>query len=330
MIPDNLNSFNSFEQCNEVIKELPEVDLDEYLELSKRVPYDHELIRRYPQIQSQSYWMEIIIKFVLEASSLDPREFKIPISDIESLGFNLSDYSSKAPEWFKGLFNYHDDSIKKEQRLLKEYNLIENVDFIMMLDELDGEIIAIGHAISRIVLMKMITMRYGPYFTESLLARIGQILYYWGKYKKSYHSDKVISLQRTIIGLTEDIQELTARLPNREIAFEDSYHTNNLSEVSSGLIMDEKEYVDELSTIHHIIESSINKMDGRISDINVQLTDITSKINDLVGSIALSSDGSRLSTCARCSNMSDPVVDHVNTLFSRYNQIDSSECEQCL
>lgn len=337
---ENIQQFTSFEQCNQILQGLEEIDLHTYLRLANKVPYDHDLVKRYPHINSQSYWMNIILEFIINISNNDPREFKITVVSLEEIGFNYTEYPSRFPLWIQTLFNCHDSVIKKEKRLLKSYKLCENIDYVMKLEEIDGEVVQIGHRINRIVLYRMITMKYGIRFTECILARLSQIIYYFNEYKYNYRSEQINSLQRTIIGLTEDIQDLNTRFPRlsetQNFIVENSYETAKVSPVSSGLIMDDKEYCDELSLIHRTIEACINKVDGRISDMNLKLTDITNKIDELVGSITLNAEESKLGSCVRCSilpdNPTDPVFNHVQSIIDHYNNTNKYDCqfEQCL
>lgn len=328
-------SFTSFEQCNDTLKGLDIIDLQEYLNLCHRVPYDHDIVHRYPQIVAQSYWIEFVIRYLLSISIYDPRDFRIYIHELDHIGFNSSEYVSKLPSWLQSILNIHDTNIKRERRLLRKYKLIENIDFIAKYEEIDGDVVQIGHRVNRIVLYKMITLRYGIRFTECVLSRMGQILYFFGEYKKCHESDRILTLQRTVVGLTEDLGNLSSKLSKisngNSIHSHNSYRSDNLSSVSSGLIMDDKEYSDELTMIHQVIESSINKVDCRISDMNFKLVDITNKIDELVGSIALNVDDARLSLRARCSDQSssslltpvirnsDLMMNHVDSTFSDFN-----------
>lgn len=220
----------------------------------------------------------------------------------------------------------------------------------MKLEDVGGEMVELGHKINRLVLYKMITTHYGIRFTECVLARMCQILCHFNEYKRKCRSDKIAVLQKTIIGLGEDMQELAMKVSKTSLEdnpiLESSYNSNRISNVSSGLIMDEKEYSDELTIIHHTIESSINRVDGRISDINIKLLDITNKIDELVGSITLNTeDNTNINNCRRCSllsppqgtnvqEFSDPIFNHVHSIFAEYNDTNNRKSfvnyEECL
>lgn len=110
---ENYKTFTSFDQCNEILKCMDEIDLKEYLELSRKVPYDHDLIKSYPQIHSQSQWMDVIIEFMVSVSFQDPRDFQISVLSLEEIGLHCTSYPSRIPQWMQTVFNCHDNMLKK-------------------------------------------------------------------------------------------------------------------------------------------------------------------------------------------------------------------------
>lgn len=139
------------------------------------------------------------------------------------------------------------------------------------------------------------------------------------------------------------------RLPyHRYSKYCDSLYESD-SVIHSEDIMKEREYTDEIYTIHHMIEANINKVDVRISELGIKLSSITSTIDDIVGSIAFTQRNSSSSECS-VDNMSEdsrlridhddvkseirpsynidnhidytsdePIVDHINNIFKEFH-----------
>ncbi len=340
-----LPQFKTFEQCNLYLIAAEEIDLVHYIRVTRNVSFDHELVSHIELINSQSYWINNILRFLVNISHHEPNRFLIPLQSIEDLGFDVLGQKSKTPKWVQRITNREDNNLKMEKRFLKKHKLIEHIDYIEVIGEVDREAISIGHNISRIAFYRLLSKEYGVRFLEAMLARMTQVCYYFNEYKKQYQNETMASMKRTIAGLNDDVRQLAEATQRNEplrtefdlvSRYEDSYaYSCPLTPVSSEVIMSTCEYPDELTAIHDIIESSINQVDGKIMDINSRLIDITTKIDDLVDTITLSTDGSMRTTCSRCSTHantimgiepernSNPIIDHVNSIFHQYEQINN-------
>lgn len=352
-----LNMANTFDQINSALYELDEIDLNQYLDHVSKVPYDHEIARLFGMIKIDNNWINNMLNFLVEVSKYDPRAFNIELSSLDQLGFRMKEFSSKKPKWLLRLTNSKDDAIKKERRFLRYHRLLENVEYIRVIAEMDGVVVETGHRLTRIGLYRVISRQFGYAFLEALLSRMGQILYFYNQYKRNFKSKYIESLRRTIIDLTDDISSLNKEIAKKTVPIieyekyhenENIYHScgsNDSSSIESNAVMDDKEYADELSAIHNMIETSINHVDDRISTINIALSHITSKIDDLVGSIAMVSEDSlrnSMDTSSRHSLVSqdhsrnsllsdgsygnmdlsveNPVINHVSSIFKKYQK----------
>lgn len=297
------NAISTFSECNAALYNAPEMNIFDYLEAIKVVPYDF-YIQRYTTIQGDTKWVENIIYYLTEISRLDPRDFKISAASLISIGIDPYEptYDCMLGRFLETKLVRSD--ARKERRFLKRHKLQENVDYIVRSADIDEDIIEVGYSITRAALYRIISNFYGNRFLESILSRMGQILFYFDDYKQHYHKKYIRELQQTIDELNSDISLLTDEIRqkhannhvpmieyNDRSEFDSSDVSNrSVSSIASNVIMNDKEYHEELSTIHELIETKINRVDDRISDINVALVNITSKIEDLVGSIAMVSD----------------------------------------
>ena len=324
---DIRNLFNSFEQCNEYIANMEELSLLEYFDITHSIPFDHELPLNAIIVDSD--WIQIVLRYLIDIAKHDARAFIIRVDSLITLGFEPDLHKSKSPKWIQSLSKRHDTYQKKQLRFLKYYNLIENIDYLYVLED-DQTGIMNGYNITRLALYRLISEKYGPRFLECIVGRISRVLYFFDQYKKKLDTSYIESMQRTINGLNEDIIELNKKIQERkhELCIRDSYSrssSSNNSYISSDAIMDTEspEYTDEISVIHKTIEKFINRVDGRISDVHVKLSTITTQINDLVGSISLSKDEIRQSICSRCSATShmnpNPVFEHLQGIFREYD-----------
>lgn len=343
-----LSRFVSFEQFNQSLYENDEIDLDQYLQVTKHIQYDHEIIRSAPQLDAHADWIHRIIEYLIGVSPYDARGFRIKVDSLDIIGVDILQYKTKMPKWLQSFTDNHDNNLKREERFLKKSKMVKNVDYDEVISDIDGEPIHTGYGISRGALYRLISNRYGNRFLEAMLIRMGQLLYYFNEYKLNYRSKYIIALQRTIGGLTDDIKDLNnngykhlvpARRPTNEIFMEAHSYDNNFSPIYSDAVLDGKEYVDEISQIHRTIETSINRVDGRISDIHLKLEDITTKIDDIVGSIIMtegrtssqspprsrSFDGTSERREASIDEFNiNPVTEHVRAIFNEYEQMAAS------
>lgn len=296
-------TYNSFTQCNNALYDMEELDLHQYLQVVRSIPYDNDLIKYsiYPDVDQT--WIESIIEFMINISPCDPRAFTISLSSLCQIGIDGLEDRKGVSNFFCKLINRDDDGLSKEKRFLKTNKLVENVDYITISSEVDGDFIDLRHDITRAAVYRLISKYFGIQFLEAILARMGQILFYFDEYKTKYKCKRIESLDRTIYGLNNDIALLTEEMNSKRdrslptiincgTSFEvaNQYENDDIVRSESTAVLNDHEYQDEVSTIHHLIETSINKVDNRISDINVALSNITSKIDELVGSIHLSTD----------------------------------------
>jgi hypothetical protein len=292
----------------------------------------------------------------LHYASTDIRAFKIPLVELDTIGFEIYEYNSKMPKWLQSLTKSYDDNIKRELRFLKKHNLSADRDYILETSDASDEMVAIGHYITRLAMYKLVANHYGPRFIDSIISRITQILYWFDDYKKTNKSRYVETLRQTISNLNDDITRLrTNAHPMNIIAFSnDNYAQDYIgsygddSPIKSDSIMKDHEYSDELYSIHRLIETNINKVDIRISELHNKLSCITTKIDDIVGSISVNntygsiinddneSEDSRLNVdYDDIDNISDrpsynidldePVVEHINDIFREFNECRNSD-----
>ena len=349
--------YNSFEQCNNALYDMEELNLREYLDIIHAIPYDHDLNRYSFQLSIDSKWLESIIEFLIEVAEYDPRAFSIQLNSLPRIGIDAAISRNAISSFVHLLVNNRDDDLKKERRFLQSYKLIENIDYNVVIIDIDGDSVEIRHDITRIALYRIISQRYGIRFLEALLSRMGQILFFFSEYKRNFKSKYIESLRRTINDLNQDVGFLTSEIkknnekrtipmiePCKSYDVDNQYETNSSSTLESNEVMHENDYPDELSTIHNLIETSINRVDNRISDINIVLSNITSKIDDLVESISLtaedrnsllsqttidrssmisnaSSYGSANSFGAFRDSIDNPVMNHVETIFREYHEL---------
>lgn len=321
-----MNLVNSFEQLNLRISDLDEVSLHEYIDLSHKIPYDHEILKL--SYDPSSHWLFSCIKQLIEISDIDPRAFRLSLNDMTYLGFDIYEFNSKLPHWCQLLTKCIDDDLKRQKRFLAKNKLIENIDYVESIEDINGEFLTTGFKLNRHAVCSLIVRKYGQNFLMQITMRVSQILSYYDRYKQDYRYNRIETLQRTIIGLSEDINELMQKR-NKDSYADDRY--SSCSQLSSSVIMDNPDYSDELTTIHNIIESSINRMDGRISDIHLKLADLTNKIDDLTSSIVMNLDESRNSkstlyseTQSRTRSESNPILNHVNSIFNEFRELNGS------
>lgn len=342
--------FNSFERCNEYISEGDDIDLLQYLNIIQSIPFDYEVNRHNPPIE-QSQWLNRIIEHTILIAHLDARAFSISVSTLNGMGFNVDGCISKTPKWILSLAGRADNQLSKELRFLKRNKLVANIDFITSTVEVGGEFITTGYSITRPALYRLISSKYGVRFLEALVERLGKIIFFFSEFKKQHRSKHLDSLQKTIIGLNDDVKTLNEKIQyikkcNRNnddapdiFAFsepvfgsENSFESP-ISNISSNEIMDRKDYSDELYTIHKTITAFIDTVDDRFSVVHHSLLTVVSKIDDLVGSIVsvnaenktpkpernLSQRVERISLRETCH--SNPVLDHVQYIFNEYEKI---------
>lgn len=326
--------YNSFDQCNKSLLDMDEIDIYEYIEITSVIAYDPELTK-YSTTFAGIKWIQNIIQYLISISNYDIHAFNINILDLKDIGFDIIKFTSRTPKWIRNVFGQYDSQVRQEYRFLKHNKLIQNIDYIEKVGELGGDIVSYGYQINRHAVYKLMTHNYGNRFMESIIGRMSQLLYYYNEYKQLYKSKVLESLHRTIHGLNEDIIVLNNEIQNIKnskvipiIDFEKGFResissygysspVSSRSNIDSDVIMSDKEYTDELIAVHKRIENFVEKVDSRISNVQDELNNINSKINDLVGSIALSREGSN-STNDNKRN-SDPVLDHVQSIFKEYN-----------
>ena len=342
--------FNSFERCNEYISEGDDIDLLQYLNIIQSIPYDYEANRHNPPIE-QSQWLNCIIEHTILIAHLDARAFSVSVATLNQMGFNVDECTSKTPKWILSLAGRVDNQLSKELRFLKRNKLIENIDFISSTVEVGGEIIITGYKITRPALYRLISNKYGVRFLEALVERLGKIIFFFNEFKKQHRSKHLDSLQKTIIGLNDDVKTLNEKIqyikqsttnndniPNIFTLDDPVFGSENsfesqISNISSNEIMDRKDYSDELYMIHKTITGFINTVDDRFSIVHHSLLTVVSKIDDLVGSIVSVNAENKSPKPEKSSSQrversslretchSNPVLDHVQYIFNEYEKI---------
>jgi hypothetical protein len=225
------------------------------------------------------------------------------------------------------------------------------VDYDDIIEYVGDDAICTGYGVSRGALYRLISNKYGRHFFEALLIRSNQIMHYFNQYKINYKENYIVALQRTVSDLTHDMKTLIEkgrrdmiRSPaSSDCLFDDndSYDGDEaLSLIQSDAILDNREYIDEISAIHRTLETTINRVDGRVSDIHLQLADIAMRIDDIVGSIVVADDqesvgAPEISYIDRQSTeiddrASNPVSKHVRSIFLEYEKLSKSSGETYL
>ncbi len=323
-MPSHLQIFTSFQQCNDYLKVSTDIDILSYIDLTHHIPYDHE--RSYLSLKFDIKLVNGIIKFLIQRSKYDTYGFDISLSELYLVGINTDTYASKLPRFVQTFMKNSDCNLNRERRLLRRNKLVKNIDFIENTNLVDGEIVIMGYNISRLALYRILSNHYGSDFMEAILCRMGQVLYFYDQYKLIYMNTYIESLKRTIVGLSEDIKELSkcsSKHPSY-INFDDTFNDNKSyfnsypSPINSDLILKDEEYADELTTIHKLIETNINRVDTRISDIAMRLGSIDNKIDELVDSI--SNPPEDLLSSKVSSMITPPVINHVNSIFKQYRE----------
>lgn len=322
------NLYNSFEQCNRALQDTDAIDIVEYIEITQLISCDYDIAQF--QIGPNSKRIKLLLEYLIDISKYDARAFRISISSLEHIGFSVGSHKSHLPQWIQSFTNSHDGTLKQEKRFLKSHKLIENIDYIENINDVDGQLIVTGHSITRTALYKLLSNRYGIRFIEAVLCRMSQIIYFYNDYRRNARASYIDSLKRTVVGLNEDIKVLNSHrrssynnlsiLEYDQEYNDDAYsYDGEFSSIHSDAIMNDQEYADELSIIHKLIESTINRVDGRISDIHVKLSCITTKIDELVSSIANVPDD--MIHSLRSTFVDQPIIGHVHSIFREYQDI---------
>lgn len=357
--------FNSFDQCNHALYDVNRLTLQQYFEITNSIPFDLELVKHIVSDIPTS-WLRSVLSVFLESAALDIRDYKISLDSLNQIGFEIDSYSSRMPKLLQSITNKHDGQLKREKRFLSRHKLVEGKDYILHTVDTDGEIISIGHYITRLTLYTLVSNRYGVQFMNAIMSRVCQILHHYDDYIQVNSGRYIWGLQTTIDTLTADLNDLKQRSHPMRIVSMDDYAQERLSTqqcynkycdssyedesvLQSEQIMKDREYTDEIYTIHHMIESNINKVDVRISELHTKLSSITTKIDDIVGSIAFTrrnssgsesmsylTEDSRLEVDYDCKSdirpsyhiddenrefNSEPVLQHINQIFKAYHNI---------
>ncbi len=282
--------FNSFEQCNKYLYGTDDIDLEQYCEITHNIKFDTELIQYLPSTKTK--WLRTVISMFIRYARYDIQAFSIPVGVLDTIGIDIADYSSKIPKWLQEIICVRDDNMKRELRMLKKNGLKNLVDYNLETGEIDNDVVSIGYYITRLGLYKIITNLYGSKFLESIISRMCQILYFFNDYKCVNH---VLYIERlkSMCNDEEHLSDNIMRLDdygsgsfNRYLRGVDDenpikmMHRRISSSSSSSNQYNYKN--DDICSIHRMIESSIGKVDTRISELHGQLADIMSKIDNIV------------------------------------------------
>ena len=86
---------------------------------------------------------------------------------------------------------------------MKRHKLIENIDyFVRDTEGMDGCFI------TRPALYRLVANKFGIKFLESIIGRMGQIIYFFNEFKSRHMESRLESLQTLIVKLNQEIQEL--------------------------------------------------------------------------------------------------------------------------
>jgi len=301
-LPNNSipETFNSFDQCNKSLYDIHNIDLDQYCEITHQIQFDAELIQYIPNAKTK--WLRSVLNMFIRYAKHDVRDFVISVSELTMLGIDMNNYLSKIPQWMQHIFKKYDDNVKRELRFLKKNKLRSNVDFILITGDIDNEMIIIGYRITRIALYRLITNIYGSKFLESIIARMCQILYFFDDYKRVNHIRHIERLEDTILKLSNDIESIRSHSSN--ILKLDDYDRNsfnyyldnnedmphedvqNIKVIHRRLTDDSNDKCnyknDDIYSIHSMIETSMNRVDTRMSELHLQLANIMTKIDNIV------------------------------------------------
>ncbi len=309
-IPD---IFNSFEQCNDALYGVHNIDLEQYCEITHQIQFDAELIEYIPDDKSK--WLRNVLRTFIKYARYDVRAFVVPVTTMNMLGFNIDKYTSHLPKWLNGLLQRSDDTTARELRFLKKYHLKQDIDYSLVTGDIDCDILE--HFITKSALYRLITKMYGAKFLESIILRTCQILYYFDDYKRVNRVRHIDALEATINKLSTDIASIRSQSPN--ILQFDNYESNvnnyftdvdhvsyTPNENSNVKLMHRKNTNaseichgrenDDIITIHSMIESSIHKVDNRLSEMHTQLASIMTKIDNMISSMDFNKRSSSISS----------------------------------
>ena len=343
------NMFTTFDQCNQLLYDKDEINIIQYMNVTKHVPYDYETPHGLKCGIVKLPWINQVLEYLLHAASFNPHAYRIPVSSLDSIGFNMESYRSKMPRWIQLITNRSDNSTRRECRFLKKHKMVKYVDYDDNVQYIGDDAVCIGYCVSINALYKLIANKYGQSVFEALLIRTHQIMYYFNQYKINYKDKYIAALQRTVTDLTYDIKALVESPTRKEDLDRNSFfgddgsyrHSGSLTPIQSDIILDDKGYADEISAIHKTLETTIHRVDDRISDIHIQLTDIATRIDDIIGSIVMTDDRRSYTSmydseplseedCDEflCdSKNSNAMVDHVDSIFQEYDAISRSTSE---
>ncbi len=304
--------FNSFEQCNKYLYSTDDIDLEQYCEITHNIKFDTELIRYLPSAKTK--WLRTVISMFIRYARYDIQAFIIPVSALDSIGIDITNYSSKIPRWLQRIVCVRDDNMKRELRMLKRNGLKNTIDYNLETGEIDSDVVSIGYYITRLGLYKIITNLYGAKFLESIISRMCQILYFFNDYKCVNH---VLYIERlkSMCHDEEHLSENIMKLDNygsgsfnrylRDVDDDNSIKMMHRRVSSSSSSSNQYNYKnDDICSIHRMIESSIGRVDTRISELHGQLANIMNKIDSIV-----SNGKGSYSSCISISSKSDELDD---------------------
>ncbi len=197
----------SFEECNQrLLSNNIIVDLREYVMLTHTIPF-------IGNQDSNPVEIAELINFIISIMDYHPHDFSISLDTIEKFGFVPNNTIANK---FRLFTNKPVNRIENERSFMRKNKLKLNVDYILYrqrISSFEFEL-DLGYKMTNLAFFKLMNIHYDRIFLTLLDARIFQIVSNFRKYLFEFYDDRIIMLQRTIHGLTEDITKLVASHSN--------------------------------------------------------------------------------------------------------------------
>lgn len=199
-------SILSFDHCNEkLIERGILINILEYISLTNMVPYNISNDCNLCELNSLLY-------FMVDIAGMNLNEFNIPVNSLERIGFRIQDTFLNR---LRQRLNQPVELLENDVSFLKKNGLKKGRDYIMHRMHLSAtsEDMDIEYKISPNGLYRLISNKYGKSFLIALNARVFQITLHYNSYVDKYYHSRMRSLNNTIHGLSDDINQLVHEHP---------------------------------------------------------------------------------------------------------------------
>lgn len=308
--------FANFTKCNEfLIDNSYEASLVKYIEITSGIPLEtgsEEHLRLFDLYNS--LWLKDWMVYLISTSSREGPQFCIPLSDLTLLGVDMNDYRSKLARIFPLVFRNRDSTLAREERLIKRFHLKHSIDVRENRIVMGDQTVTTGYNITHKALYRVVRLMYGPLILEMLTQRVSQITYFYDQYREVIYERKMSMLRTCVREMNTDIENLRIEVADANIGHRSTYDPHGSedsyadsidsypstppsnermsidtypSTLRSSEVLTTREFTNEISHIHDTIETNLVQVDGGITRLNSKLVSITSKIDDIVDSMAL-------------------------------------------